>query len=329
MTTSPYWAVNIVRNCMAVQPGERVMLITDAGLPHVHEALRAEIEAIGPGELWEHVVEDDQRPLTALPQAWLERIDTFDVGIEFFATVRMPYESSSRTQRVERLVGKSIRYAWGAHIDQGILDNELSADYDEIGALSYRLAERMKDARDVHVKTALGSDLRLSIAGRPVHADSGLFHQPGTFGNLPAGECYVSPLEDSANGALVVDVSYPGILIEEPIRLTFKDGQVVNIEGGDEARQLEALIAEGESLPNGENCRTIAEFAVGTNPMARVTGNVMTDEKVLGTIHVAIGNNTGTYGGQNAAPIHLDGVVDKATLIVDGETFVEAGEFLV
>ena len=58
MTDSPFWAANVVRNCMAVQPGERVMLITDAGLPDVHAALRSEIEAIGPGDLWEHVVRD-------------------------------------------------------------------------------------------------------------------------------------------------------------------------------------------------------------------------------------------------------------------------------
>ena len=328
MIKSPAWATNIVHKCMAIQPGERVMLITDAGLPDVHAALRAEIEAIGPGELWAYVVQDSQRPLTALPQAWLERIDTFDVGIEFFATVYKPDEHASRAQRVERLVGKSIRYAWGAHIDQGILDNELSADYEEIGAITYRLAERLQGAREVHVTTALGTDLQMSIAGRRVLPDAGLFHQPGTFGNLPAGECYVSPLEDSANGVLVVDKSFPDILIKEPIRLTFTDGRVTDIAGGSEARQLEAMIAEGETRPNGEGCRTIAEFAIGTNPMARLTGNVMTDEKVMGTVHVAIGNNTGTYGGANAAPIHLDGVVGDATVVVDGEMLIEAGKFL-
>jgi len=326
MTDSPRWAANIVRNCMAVQPGERVMLITDAGLPHVRAALRAEIEAIGPGELWDHVVEDSQRPLTALPQAWLERIDTFDVGIEFFAAVHIPQESTSRAQRVERLPGKAIRYAWGAHIDQGILDNELSADYEEIGKLTYRLADRMHGARDVRVTTALGTDLSLSINGRRVLADAGLFHSPGTCGNLPAGECYVSPLEDSANGVLVVDKSFPGMLVKEPVRMTFEGGRLVAIEGGEAARWLEDVIAEGESRPNGQNCRTIGELGIGTNAMARLTGNLMTDEKVLGTIHVAIGNNTGTYGGANPAPIHIDGVVGAATLVVDGDTFIDAGE---
>jgi leucyl aminopeptidase (aminopeptidase T) len=314
---------------MAIRPGERVMLVTDAGLPDVHAALRAEIGAVGPGELWEYVVQDDQRPLTALPQAWLEHIDTFDVGLEFFAAIHSNAEFQSRAQRVERLVGKHIRYAWGALIDQGILDNELSADYDKIGALTYRLAERMQDAREVSITTALGSDLQMSIEGRKVLPDAGLFHKPGTFGNLPAGECYVSPLEDSANGVLVVDKSYPGILIKEPISLTFENGRVIEIARGDEARQLEQMIAEGEAQPNGENCRTIAELGIGTNAMARLTGNVMTDEKVLGTVHVAIGNNTGTYGGVNAAPIHMDGVVGDATLIVDGETFIDAGKFLV
>jgi leucyl aminopeptidase (aminopeptidase T) len=326
MSGSPFWAVNIVRNCMAIQPGERVMLVTDAGLSYVHQALKAEIGAIGPEELWEYVVRDDQRPLTRLPKEWLEHIDTFDVGIEFFATVHIPDEHSSRTQRVERLVGKSIRYAWGAHIDEGILENELSADYEEIGSLTRRLAERMRGSKAVHITGPSGTDLRMSIEGRRVLLDTGQFHQPGTFGNLPAGECYVSPLEESADGVLVVDKSFPGLLVKNPVYMTFKRGRVVEIAGGEEARWLENVIAEGETKPNGENCRTIGELAVGTNEKARLTGNLMTDEKVLGTIHVAIGNNTGTYGGNNPAPIHIDGVVGDATLAVDGQILLDRGK---
>ena len=329
MADSPIWAKNIVHNCMAIQPGERVMLITDAGMDKLHKALRAEIEAIGPGELWEFVLQDEQRPLTALPPDWLERIGTFDVAIELFAKSILPEELGFRIERVDNLAGNHIRYAWGSKIDDAILENELSADYNEIGAVTNRLADVMKDAKDVHITTALGTDLRMSIEGRRVIPDSGLFHEPGKVGNLPAGECYVAPLEDSANGTLVVDKSFPDIIIKEPIYLTFKVGRVTDISGGNEARQLEAIIEKGEAQPDGEGCRTIGELGIGTNAMARLTGNVMTDEKVLGTVHVALGNNTGSYGGVNAAPIHIDGVVGDATLVVDGKTLIDNGNFLV
>ena len=83
-------------------------------------------------------------------------------------------------------------------------------------------------------------------------------------------------------------------------------------------------------MEHGENCRVIAELGIGTNPKARLTGNLMTDEKVMGTIHVAIGDNASpSYGGVNPAPIHIDGVVGKPTLVVDGKTLIEDGKYLV
>ena len=83
-------------------------------------------------------------------------------------------------------------------------------------------------------------------------------------------------------------------------------------------------------MEHGENCRIIAELGIGTNPKARLTGKLMTDEKVMGTIHIAIGDNASpSYGGVNQAPIHIDGVVGQPTLVVDGETLIEEGRYLV
>jgi leucyl aminopeptidase (aminopeptidase T) len=168
----------------------------------------------------------------------------------------------------------------------------------------------------VHVTTHLGTDLTFSIAGRDIKADTGLIHQPCQFGNLPAGECFVAPLENSAEGMLVVDKSFPGLVVDQPVRMIFEKGRAVAVEGGAEA--------------HGENCRVIAELGIGTNPKARLTGNLMTDEKVMGTIHVAIGDNASpSYGGANEAPIHIDGVVGQPTLVVDGESLIEKGNYLV
>ena len=75
---------------------------------------------------------------------------------------------------------------------------------------------------------------------------------------------------------------------------------MVDIQGGREAQQLLAMIADGERKPHGEGCRVVCELGIGTNPNARLQGNVLTDEKVMGTVHIAIGHNAlAAYGGQN------------------------------
>ena len=215
-------------------------------------------------------------------------------------------------------------------IDDKMLQNELSADYREIAAITQRLKERLQGKDKVHITTSLGTDLTCSIAGRDIKADTGLIHQPGQFGNLPAGECFVAPLEQSAEGVLVVDKSFPELVVKQPVHMVFEQGRVVAIEGGAEAQELLRRIEYGELLEHGENCRTIAELGIGTNPKARLTGKLMTDEKVMGTIHVAIGDNASpSYGGANEAPIHIDGVVGQPTLVVDGETLIENGDYLV
>ncbi len=90
------------------------------------------------------------------------------------------------------------------------------------------------------------------------------------------------------------------------------------------------MMRDNEQKPYGEGCRVVCELGIGTNPNARLQGNVLTDEKVMGTVHIAIGHNAlASYGGQNRAPIHLDGVIGGPTLIVDGETLIKDGKYLV
>jgi leucyl aminopeptidase (aminopeptidase T) len=222
------------------------------------------------------------------------------------------------------------RVGYGAQIDDAILENELSADYQEIAAITHRLEQQLQGKNRVHITTPMGTDLTFSIAGRDIKTDTGLIHQPGQFGNLPAGECFVAPLEDSAEGVLVVDKSFPELVVRQPVRMIFQKGRVIAVEGGAEAEEIKRRIEYGEQLEHGENCRFIAELGIGTNPNARLTGRLITDEKVVGTIHVAVGDNASpSYGGVNPAPIHIDGVIGQPTLVIDGETLIEEGRYLV
>jgi len=323
------WYDNVVHVCMGVQPGERVLLITDLALAKEQEQLANTIKAIGPAALKRWTLPENERPLKIAPPDLLETARTFDVGIQFLGsttTAEQPYRFSLMQATSE---GGKMRFGVGLNIDQAILEHELMADYQEVAAITNRLHAFLQNCSEVHITSPLGTDLTLSITGRIIATDPGVVRTPG-FRNLPSGECFVAPLEDSANGLLVIDKSFPNILIKEPIRLRFEHGRAVEITGGAEADRLLAQIADGEKLPHGEGCRTIAELGIGTNPFARITGNVMTDEKVMGTIHIAIGHNAmPPFYGQNHAPIHLDGVMGNPTVTVDGELMIDNGKYLV
>ena len=323
------WARNIVHTCMNVSTGEKVLLVTDQPMAKMRERLMAEILSTNPGQVWTYVLSDAERPVTEYPRLLHQAAMEVDAAMVFYSQVP-PEETPGRLAFWRTCRENGTRVGYGAQIDDKILENELSADYQEIAAITQRLKQHLHGKDKVHITTPMGTDLTCSIAGRDIKEDSGLIHQPGQFGNLPAGECFVAPLEDSAEGVLVVDKSFPDLVVKQPVRIVFEKGRAVAIEGGAEAQELLRRIEYGEQLEHGENCRVIGELGIGTNPKARLTGNLMTDEKVMGTIHVAIGDNASpSYGGVNPAPIHIDGVVGQPTLVVDGKTLIEDGKYLV
>jgi leucyl aminopeptidase (aminopeptidase T) len=163
----------------------------------------------------------------------------------------------------------------------------------------------------------------MSLAGRTGNADTGVYHNPGDFGNLPAGEAYIAPLEGTANGVFVVDGAMAGAgHLGERIKINVRDGYATDIEGGAAAAALQQMID-----PLGRLARNIAELGIGTNEKARITGTVLEDEKVMGTIHIALGDNS-HMGGTVAVPSHLDGIVLAPTVVVDGVTIMESGKLI-
>ncbi|HEX3054344.1 MAG TPA: aminopeptidase [Aggregatilineaceae bacterium] len=324
------WVENIVDVCMAIQAGEKVLLVTDEPMAIMRMELVEQIASVGPSELWSYVLPDATRPLPHYPAMLYDLAQQVDVALIFEHRRNPEIETPRALEMIQALEKGHARYASGPMINESILEHELSADYKKIAALTNRLGDKLKGRSKVHVTTPLGTDLYLDITGRDIKRDTGLFHKPHEHGNLPAGECYVAPIEDQTEGVFIVDKSYPGILIEEPIYLTVEHGRVVDIQGGREAQRLLDMIEDGERKPNGEGCRVVCELGIGTNPNARLQGNVLTDEKVMGTVHIAIGHNAlAAYGGQNHAPIHLDGVIGQPTLTVDGQTLIRDGEYLV
>lgn len=198
-------------------------------------------------------------------------------------------------------------------------------NYEKLKKLSKTLAGILSSGKGVRITSASGTDLTLNITGREGIAMYGVC-EPGAFINLPDGEALTSPV--SADGTLVVDGSMPpdsptkwGVIgkVSTPIILEIKDGKIIKISGGKEAGVLKKLF-----LDYPIEAKEIAEFGIGTNPLAKVIGNVTVDEKALGTIHIAFGNSA-NIGGTNDVPIHLDAVITSPTVWVDDICILQEG----
>jgi aminopeptidase len=187
------------------------------------------------------------------------------------------------------------RYWRAVNIDDAALDSSQN-----------QVAQQLANTKDVHITTPLGTNLYLQIGGRPIHQDHN---------GLPRGEVYVAPLERSAEGVAVIDRAFIRGQSVEQLKLTFERGQVVHIDApnAESVRLIEELLAAS----SGDKDR-IAELGLGLNPgVNELTGDILLDEKLNGSVHIAIGMND-SFGGQNRSNLHLDLVMLHPSLWLDG-----------
>jgi len=240
---------------------------------------------------------------------------------------------------------KKIRAFWSPEVTADIFVRTVPIDYSELRKNCAKVSKLMKDAKEVHVETILGTDISVSIKGRKPKTDDGDFRTPGKGGNLPSGEVFISPELGASNGTLVFDGSITlekTLIIKEPIKLQVEDGFVTKIDGKNEAKKFSKYIEEAEKKPfemvkKGElddtkakeyskNARNIGELGIGLNPKAKIVGNVLEDEKVLGTVHLAIGSN---YDQDALALIHSDGIIKKPTVTINGKVLMKQGKITI
>jgi len=203
----------------------------------------------------------------------------------------------------------------------------MAADYRQIAADCLVFAKLLTAAKEVAVRAPHGTDLRFSVEGRPGHVDNGLYGtKPGDWGNLPAGETYVIPLEGTAQGTLVAPAGwYP--FLEEDMVFRLERGEVVELTGGGSVGdKFRGLLMLDEDDPVYKARRNLAELGIGTNPNARKPDNVLEAEKIKGTVHIAIGDNI-HMGGVVEADLHDDFVQPQADLYLDGEPVILNGEW--
>jgi leucyl aminopeptidase (aminopeptidase T) len=186
------------------------------------------------------------------------------------------------------------------------------------------VADALKKVSEIHVKTELGTDITFPIKKRKIIQSTGVLRKIGESGNIPSGEVYMAPVEEKANGVVVFDGSIAGIgLLKDPVTVEFINGYAEKISGKVDARVLSRFLNK-----EGQLARNLGEFGIGTNYKAELCGDILEDEKVLGTIHFAFGNNI-SMGGSIDVPLHIDGIVLKPTVYADGKLIMEEGKLLI
>ena len=244
--------------------------------------------------------------------------------LNYDAELLITSKSLSHTKARKNASDKGARIVTMPGITVGTIKRTIDIDYSKLEKLHKKIADVMDKGEYVRIKTTLGTNISFSINDRKSFGrDSGLFTRKGAFGNLPTGEIFIAPVEGTANGTFIADASFAGIgKLEKPIKIYVENGYVVKIEG-DKAEVLDEVL---DSV--GKEARNIAEFGIGTNDKAKITGNILEDEKVIGTCHIALGNNAG-FGGKINVQLHLDGIIKKPTIWVDNKKIMENGKFLI
>lgn len=306
-----------LKECMGLKEGETVVIITDEPERSIGYHLWIKARELNAEAIYIEIIprkihgEEPPKPVA-------EAMKMADI------VIAPTSKSITHTTAKKEACDKGVRVATLPGITEEIFIRTMNANYDEIVSLTNKIADILDKGKRVHIASEPGTDLSFSIEGRMARRSTGVYKHPGECGNLPGAEAYIAPVEGTAEGVVVVDGSMAGIgILSSPIVLTVKAGFVKKIEGGDEAGKLEDIL-----LRYGKEARNIAEFGVGTNPNAKISGNILEDEKVFGTVHIALGSNY-DFGGMIKAPIHLDGIIRKPTVVIDDEYLFKNGKLVV
>jgi leucyl aminopeptidase (aminopeptidase T) len=228
-------------------------------------------------------------------------------------------EKASRT-------GARVATMRGAIPEMFFPNGSISVDYAQVAKETKVLAGFLTRAHEARVISAAGTDLTFSLKGRDGREDNGIYVDSGRWGNLPAGEAYIAPVEGTGEGKLVIGEGWhPGL--KKDMALIFQAGEVVDIQGGGRVgREIAGILGLGSAGRKKTRCN-LAELGIGTNPKARRVDITIEAEKIKGTIHIGIGDSS-HMGGLIVADYHQDFVVHKPDFYLDGEKVMNNGKWI-
>ena len=315
-------ARKLVDECTRVQKGEYVLIVTDTITP----TSIAEVLATACKEKGAEAVVLIMSPLSRdsgnePPPPVVEAMQKAQVI--FWTCSRSIYHNRSRTQALQ--AGARF-FIFTEFTEDDMFKGAIEADFLEAKGFVEKVGGWLREAKEARIQTAAGTDLYLDFRGRPekIVIHNGNCHHPGQSSGIIL-EAAISPKVGSAQGVIVCDASIslfrPGI-VKEPVRATVRDGRIVEIDGGADARKLSETL-EAMSDPMVYN---VAELGVGCNPKAKVTGVKTQDKGVYGTCHIGVGSNI-TWGGTIKAATHFDLLMYAPKIVLDGKILLENYRF--
>ena len=311
-------AERLVREVMGVKEGDEVLVITDVAKMTVGKAFTMACRALGAETvmaLMPLTGEHGNEPPATIGAAMKAAHVVFAPTTHAITHTRARLEAFRAGARIAILRG----------VDEDMMiKGAMTVDFRGLRARTEKVARILSKADEISVTSPAGSEVAFKVTNRKAFSLDGYFHEDYGFAALPPGEAPTCPVEGTTNGTIVFDYSMDSLgRLKRPLILKVEEGRVISVRG--EAEEVHAV---EQIFERDEAARNIAEFAIGTNPNARLIGNLAEDKKLLGTFHFALGDNR-SLGGEVESSVHLDGLVLKPTVIADQEVLVENGKILI
>ncbi len=311
---SPY--KTILERCLAVRPGEIVVIITDNKKRPIANKLLDEAQKI--------VREAGIVEITERKTDWEEPPDFVSSSLKKCnAAFIITSKSLLHTKTSKEAAEMGVRIASLPCVTEDMINRAIDIDYAVLNKLNQKLIELLLKTSIVTIQSPRGTNFKFRIdPERPMINNNGLYYKEGDAGTLPPGSVVFAPVEGSAEGTIVVDGSLMGQTVDSPVKLVIQSGRIVDIKGGKAAKRLQETLT-----PLGPESLTVGEFGIGTNPKARLSGIPVEDEKTFANCYIALGNNIG-IGGRVFARTHISCILKKPTISLEKKKIVQGGKFL-
>lgn len=315
----------VIDTCMDIRRGENVLIVCDPTTGDIGQALHEAANRRSDRVLLivmpkaRHHGEEPPAPVANLMRQQQVVIAPTRYSLTHTKAVRQALKDRARVATMPGMTNEM--FSRGG----------MSADFTDVKRRIGNLQPHLRRRRILNVKSEQGTDVTFEVNWREWKLDdNGICNRPRMLTNLPAGKAFIMPREGTMNGKVVIDGSWESNLVDEPVTLTIENGLVVDVTGGTSAASIRQEFGEAAGrlkVKDRENVWTVAEFGIGMNPQARLSGNVLEDEKRLGTCYFSVGDNT-ALGGTSSVGIHIPGVLKEPSLWFDDTHVLDKGEFL-
>lgn len=308
----------VMKKCLEVKQGEKVLVLTDT----LKEKIEAPIFFEAAKRFTSKVKMAVMKPTGGHGREPLKKAKQLILSADI--VLAPTAYSLTHTQIREKATKQGCRFVSMPGITKKTILRALDIDYEKMSALSKKIAGLLTAASKAELTSPSGTKMFFNLRGRVALADTGIFTNKGDFGNLPAGEAFIAPVESKAEGILVYDLLYGEQKLSRPVAFKVEKGRITKVC----CKTKEALKIEKTLNQVGPLAQNIAELGVGTNPQAGFDSGILELEKIYGTVHVALGNNV-YFGGEIDVPYHVDGLVVNPILKLDGKKILENNKFLI